>query len=255
MTVGGLEYYYQTNSIGSIVALTDSTGVVVERYEYTAFGTPTFLKPDGTVKAVKKSDYGNEYLFQGRRYDSETGLYYYRARYYDSGKGRFLSRDPLSYQAGMNLYQTFGGNPVNFVDPWGEKPLQAEREKMLRRTADFFKAYGKKIAGSDFLLAYYLDMIGSDLKSMIDAKKVACGNNPLAYGAIAPGWKLLVGGWKFTSGYTGKMKEYLILQEDLFAGENACPIHGPKNSPSAYIKLFSTITHESFHINFFPWKW
>ncbi len=63
------------------------------------------------------------YAFTGREYDKETGLYYYRARYYDPEIGRFISKDPfpgfLSYPQTLNLYPYVGNNPVNRVDPWG----------------------------------------------------------------------------------------------------------------------------------------
>ena len=60
------------------------------------------------------------FLYAGRRYDAETGLYYVRARYYDPDLGRFLSRDPLGYAAGANLYLYAGGNPAVYTDPDGE---------------------------------------------------------------------------------------------------------------------------------------
>jgi RHS repeat-associated protein len=64
-------------------------------------------------------------MFTGREYDAETGLYYYRARYYSPALGRFLQRDPVGYTAGINLYTYCANNPINFMDPRGldkEKP-------------------------------------------------------------------------------------------------------------------------------------
>jgi hypothetical protein len=52
-------------------------------------------------------------------------LYYYRARYYDAGIGKFISEDPIGFDGGNNLYEYVGGNPVAFADPSGEHPLLA----------------------------------------------------------------------------------------------------------------------------------
>ncbi|MFC2155802.1 RHS repeat-associated core domain-containing protein [Acidobacteriota bacterium] len=111
-------YYFHTDAIGSVTAITDNSGNLIERVSYDTFGMPTFTDPTG--ETISTSTIDNEYLFQGRRYDKETNLYYYRARYYDPIMGRFLQTDPLGYQDSMNMYQSFNTNPVNFVDPWGE---------------------------------------------------------------------------------------------------------------------------------------
>jgi RHS repeat-associated protein len=63
---------------------------------------------------------GNPFMYTGRRLDAETGLYYYRARYYDTQLGRFLSRDPNGYGDSLNLYEYVGGRPLNLTDPRGE---------------------------------------------------------------------------------------------------------------------------------------
>ena len=62
---------------------------------------------------------GNRYLYTGREWEPESGLYYYRARHYDPTIGRFLQPDPIGYADGLNMYQYVGGNPVIFVDPTG----------------------------------------------------------------------------------------------------------------------------------------
>ncbi|MGA1842502.1 MAG: RHS repeat-associated core domain-containing protein [bacterium] len=127
MDQAGFIYYYHTNALGSIVALTDSAGNIVEHYRYDAYGTPEiFVNPGGDGIWLTSDDVsaaysgvGNPYLFTGRRLDGETGLYYYRARYYDCRKGRFLKRDPLGFADGMNLYEYTKGRPTTLLDAFG----------------------------------------------------------------------------------------------------------------------------------------
>lgn len=81
-------------------------------------GRPLILAPDGTtVRAQSVS--GNPFVYTGRRLDQETGLYHYRARYYDASLGRFLSRDPMGEKAGLNWYCYVGDRPTSHVDPSG----------------------------------------------------------------------------------------------------------------------------------------
>lgn len=58
-------------------------------------------------------------MYTGREYDQEMGLYYYRARYYDPREGRFIQKDPISYNGGINVYAYVQNNPINFKDPTG----------------------------------------------------------------------------------------------------------------------------------------
>ena len=78
-------YYYHADGLGSITALTDGSGNVVQTYEYDSFG-----KVHDNMNAIKQP-----YTFTGREWDKEIGLYYYRARYYDAETGRFVSFDPI----------------------------------------------------------------------------------------------------------------------------------------------------------------
>ncbi|NJR32299.1 MAG: RHS repeat-associated core domain-containing protein [Chamaesiphon sp. CSU_1_12] len=94
---------------GSIVDLVDEAGNVLNHFVYDSFGNST---------ASTTADF--RYGYTGRELDEETGLYYYRARYYDPSLGRFISEDPIGFSAGdTNLYRYVGNSPTNFTDPSG----------------------------------------------------------------------------------------------------------------------------------------
>jgi len=77
-------YYYHFDGLGSVIALTDTDANVVQLYEYSIYGQVAASDPN----------HPNRFLFTGREFDAETGLYYYRARYYNPEIGRFLQTDP-----------------------------------------------------------------------------------------------------------------------------------------------------------------
>ena len=102
---------------GSVAALSDVNNVIVERYSYDVFGAPTIF--DVNSGQIPQSAIGNPYMFTARSIDHETGLYYYRARMYNSVIGRFLQTDPTGYADGLNMYNYVANNPLNWVDPYG----------------------------------------------------------------------------------------------------------------------------------------
>ena len=104
-------FYYEADGLGSITSLTTPTGSLAATYTYDSFGFMTASTGSAT----------NWFRYTARQFDSDTALYYYRARYYDPQTGRFLSEDPLGVASGPNFYAYVQGNPVNFNDPFGLK--------------------------------------------------------------------------------------------------------------------------------------
>ncbi|MCP5094762.1 MAG: hypothetical protein GY943_04340, partial [Chloroflexi bacterium] len=119
MERGGNDYYYHRDALGSITEVSDATGTIVEQYEYDVYGEVTIY--DGSDNVLTATAIDNPYLFTGRRYDAESGNYYYRARHYNPEMGRFLSEDPLGFGSGdYNLYRYVFNNPLNLLDPTGK---------------------------------------------------------------------------------------------------------------------------------------
>ena len=106
----------------NVVAVTDGNGKPVQRVAYDAYGKA----------AVSGADTGNAFLFQGRRLDPETGLYYFRMRYYSPAFGRFLTRDPLGAWADPralgNPYVFVGNSPLSGRDPLGLQGHTVEKK-------------------------------------------------------------------------------------------------------------------------------
>ena len=117
--------YYCNDANMNVTALVDaSDGTVVERVVYDPYGKATFLAADwslqenGDVDGIS-SNYDNEILYCGYHFDTETGLYSVRHRYYHPTLGRWISRDPSGYADSMNLCQYVASNPIVLRDPTG----------------------------------------------------------------------------------------------------------------------------------------
>jgi RHS repeat-associated protein len=101
--------HFLTDALGSTVALTDAGGAVRTEYTYAPFGVATMT--GGST---------NELGYAGRE-DDGTNLVYYRARYYDPTRQRFISEDPIGFNGGdPNLYAYVLNTPINYTDPSGE---------------------------------------------------------------------------------------------------------------------------------------
>ncbi|WP_390898020.1 RHS repeat-associated core domain-containing protein [Pseudomonas lundensis] len=94
--------------------MTDPTGQIAWSAQYKAWGEVTEQRSEW----AQRQGLTNPIRFQGQYHDHETGLHYNRYRYYDPRVGRFVSKDPISYAGGLNLY-AYAPNPTGWVDPLG----------------------------------------------------------------------------------------------------------------------------------------
>jgi RHS repeat-associated protein len=124
---GATTSYFQADGLGSVTSLTDPPGVVAASYVYDSFGNLT--ASTGTVT--------NPYRYTGREFDPETSLYYYRARYYDSVSGRFLSEDPTGFKgSGSNFYIYVGNSPIDLVDALGLCATKEATAKCIQKALE-----------------------------------------------------------------------------------------------------------------------
>ena len=103
-------YYYHNDHLGTPQVLTDDTQTIAWKGVYTPFG--------GAVASIQTVE--NPFRFPGQYYDQETGLHYNYFRYYNPQTGRYITPDPIGLEGGINLFAYTAGNPVNFIDPYGE---------------------------------------------------------------------------------------------------------------------------------------
>ncbi len=148
--------YYLTDHLGGVDVVMDEQGNVVERRDYLPFGEERIAETTGADK--------ERHGFTGKELDSESGLYYYGARYYDPAIGRFASLDPLilgesskSFQTVLSNPQSLNGysyvlnNPVRYVDETGmyNSEIHYDATFCLSQEAGFNYDQAKEIAFYD----------------------------------------------------------------------------------------------------------
>jgi len=129
------EYYYAHDHLYSPVALMESDGDVVERYEYDAYGKPYFMDASFNLLATQKSAYGNPYGFTGRRVDIHDNgnlvKQHSRIRDLEYYTGRWFTPDPGGYIEGVNLYECVKSNTLLYLDPMGLESIGDSLDKYI----------------------------------------------------------------------------------------------------------------------------
>lgn len=110
------KYFYHTDQVGSVRAVSNADGQVVWSAEYLAFGSK--YGENVTDQSFTPDDLG----FTGKAYDADMGLYYFNARWYDSELGRFISEDPVFNPNMSQLYIYCVNKPLVSTDPTGKTP-------------------------------------------------------------------------------------------------------------------------------------
>ena len=165
-------YYYTFDGNFHVTAATNASGVATERYYYSPYGGLLFLDASFNVLTTQQSQIANPLTYTGRQYDADTGLHYFRRRYLHPQLGLFLTRDPLKYVNGSNLYCAYfapnGLDPTGTTDP---VTLVAGGE-LLTGGCELLAAGGDVIvvaapvaavgaaAGGGFYIGYKIDQYG-----------------------------------------------------------------------------------------------
>jgi len=182
---GAERLYLLADPNWNVIATTNASGTVQERMRYDAFGKVTWM--NASFSTIANSAYAWNRTFTGQVLDSESGLMLYRMRYYNTGLGRFISRDPIGYDAeDANLYRYVGNRSLIAKDPdgydvWVEntKDVHGLHQRVCVTTYDDdCEPTGK------YCISFYIDGEGGD------AASCGCGGNGNTKGKGATKGKL-----------------------------------------------------------------
>jgi len=182
----------------NVTAIVDTSGDVLERYYYEAYGRAVYLDDAFALLPDGQSDHGWQHLHQGGRLDTIAGNYHFRHRDLSHSLGRWISQDPIGFEAGdANLYRYVGNGPGNNTDPTGleEWPLWHPNRYL--------------VVVRDYLFGHYGDAYTND----VEGNKNRLRNTEfLGEGRLTAGGNLNV-----SEGTTAAMEELATLSVEWMA--------------------------------------
>jgi RHS repeat-associated protein len=146
---------------GSIVAVTNASGAVMQVNSYDEYGIPAATNL-------------GRFQYTGQAWLPELGMYYYKARIYSPTLGRFMQTDPIGYGAGMNMYNYVGSDPVNFSDPLGLRSAE-------------IKTYALPVEGSDIVVTGQRKPEPPDVSSIAAQLNLDAILDRISFGGISAG--------------------------------------------------------------------
>lgn len=163
----GNKFYYHPNEMGSVEAISNNNGRLMESYRYDVYGQ--LSRYDSLNNPLASSLTGNRFGFTGQEYDSASNSYRFFYRNYSPETGVFNQRDLIEYGDGMGMYQYVGNNPANGVDMWGLDDCNDQRRVNISNEVSFSNNVMVKILGSEWVSD--LGNPGSDLELRIQKRK------------------------------------------------------------------------------------
>jgi len=165
---GVLRHFYLSNTLFHVYGLMNegsstTPGTLREAYQYDAYGKQTVITDGNDADAIvnfsandvrtvgaASSINGSPYMYTGQRFDAETGLMYFKNRYFSQELGRFLQRDPMGDSVGPNLYEYVQSMATRWIDQLGLQDLSADEidriTKLAESKSDTYLKYGPELA-------------------------------------------------------------------------------------------------------------
>ncbi|MFN0078449.1 MAG: RHS repeat-associated core domain-containing protein [Prosthecobacter sp.] len=155
-------HYYHGDQVGSTLAMTDDSGKVEARFEYSPYGVLTRSK----IESWSSAAFDTPFLFCGESgcmTDASSGLVHMRARWYNPWLCRFISEDPIQFKGGMNWYAYAGGDPVMGLDPSGLDVLYLYGDSHDPSDPNYFQG-----AASSMQSEYNVSVMNSNISGAVD---------------------------------------------------------------------------------------